>query len=108
AEQLREHRIAPLRSRADLVPGALLRVLVRAEAEEASAVPDALVLHLVVTDLTDQLGPDLVPRQILSLGPTGPRVGRATPFAPVEAEGSFFLQRRQHLLQLLLKRPRDP
>ena len=40
---------------ADLPPGALLRVLVLAEADQLRAVAEAVALHLVVADLDDQL-----------------------------------------------------
>src|SRR5207245_6377665 len=68
-EQLRERRIVLARPGTHLVPGAFARVLVRPEAQEARAVPDALVLHLVVADLADELRPHLVPRQIASRRP---------------------------------------
>ena len=54
AEQLREDRIALLGRRADLIPGAFLRVLVGPETQEPRAVADALVFHLVVSDLAHE------------------------------------------------------
>src|SRR5688572_5766996 len=107
AKQLREDRIAFLWLRTHLIPGALLRILVGPETEEAGAVADALVLHLVVSDLAHQSRTDLVPREVLSLRPARPGVWRAPPFAGVELEMPGLPEWRKHLLQLLLKRRGD-
>src|SRR5207302_9777517 len=51
-------RVAPTPLWSHLLPRALRRILVRTEAEEPRAVPEAVALHLVVAHLDDQLGPD--------------------------------------------------
>src|SRR6185503_18722145 len=66
AQQLLEGRIAVTSRDVELRPGALLRLLVRAEAHEARAVTEALSFELVEADLADELRPDLVPGEILS------------------------------------------
>jgi hypothetical protein len=55
AEQRLERRVARRSRRPDLAPGALARVLVRAEADELRPVPEAVRLHLVVAHLDDEL-----------------------------------------------------
>ena len=57
-EQRLEGRVARLARRAQLAPGAVGRILVLAEAQEARAVAEAVALHLVVAHLGDELGPD--------------------------------------------------
>src|SRR5262249_60478361 len=57
AEQRLEGRVVLAPGRPDLAPGAVLWVLVVAEAQEARAVAEAVALHLVVTNLGDELGP---------------------------------------------------
>ena len=55
AQKSRHRRVALPRARADLVDRALVRVLVRAEAEEARVVAEAALLPLVVAHLDDEL-----------------------------------------------------
>src|SRR5215469_16423155 len=57
SEKLFDRRIFSSALRAHLLPGALIRVLVRPEAQQAGAVPEAVALDLVVAHLDDELGP---------------------------------------------------
>src|SRR5256712_5775554 len=93
--------------RPDLFPGAVLRILVRAEPQEPRPVTEALLLHLVEAHLADDLGPHLVPRQIAALRPARAALGRAAPllFRP---QMPLLAERRQQLLELRLERARDP
>src|SRR5215211_7576972 len=54
-EEALERRVARAPRRAELAPGALLRVLVVAEAEKARPVAKAVALHLVVAHFGDKL-----------------------------------------------------
>src|SRR5205823_11228332 len=53
----------------DLSPGAVLRILVRPPADEACAVPEAVLLQLVVAHLADELRLDRVPVELLAARP---------------------------------------
>src|SRR5581483_3854214 len=68
-EQLRDRKIAAAARRADLAPGAVLRILVGAEADEPRAVPEAVLLELVVANFADELRLDRVPVELLAAGP---------------------------------------
>src|SRR2546426_670511 len=85
--------------RLDLVPGAVLRILVRAEPQEPRPVAKALLLHLVEAHLADDLGPHLVPRQIAALRPARAALGCPAPllFRP---QMPLLAERRQQLLEL--------
>src|SRR5437867_543263 len=93
--------------RPDLFPGAVLRILVGAEPQEARAVTEALLFHLVEAHLAHDLGPHLVPRQIAALRPARAALGCPPPFA-IRREMAVLAERRQHLLELRLERARDP
>src|SRR5207247_924526 len=62
--------VAAAAARPHLAPRALVRVLVRPEADEAGAVPEAIALELVVAHLDDELGPNRVPVQLLAARPS--------------------------------------
>src|SRR2546425_8748528 len=93
--------------RLDLVPGAVLRILVRAEPQEPRPVAKALLLHLVEAHLADDLGPHLVPRQIAALRPARAALGCPAPllFRP---QMPLLAEWRQQLLELRLERACDP
>src|SRR5437899_6594315 len=93
--------------RLHLIPGAVLRVLVRPEPEEARPVAEPFLLHLVETNLAHDLGTHLVPGEVAALGPARAALRRAAPFAR-GLELALFTQRREHALELLLERPGDP
>src|SRR6266508_6338753 len=63
-EQLRHGQLVRARRRPHLAPGALLRILVVAEAQQPRAVAEAVALHLVVADFDDELRPH---RRLLEL-----------------------------------------
>src|SRR3989442_3009671 len=105
-EKIAQLGIARPTRRPDLVPGAVLRVLVRAEPQEARPVTEALLLHLVEAHLAHELGPHLVPRQIAALRPTPAALGCPSPLA-LRPQMPLLAERRQQLLELRLQRPRD-
>src|SRR6266550_1062011 len=78
-QQVVESRISRLWRGLHLLPRALLRILVRAEAQKARAVTESLLLHLVETHFADDLRTDLVPWKIFSLRPARSALGRAAP-----------------------------
>src|SRR5712691_3187729 len=75
--EFRQPRIAVAPRRIELRPGAVLRLLVGTEANEARAVTEAFSLQLVEADLAHDLRPDLEPGQVLSAGPA--RAGARDP-----------------------------
>src|SRR5207302_6313324 len=69
AEQPRNGQVVGAPGGPDLAPGAVLRILVRPPADEARAVPEAVLLQLVVADFADQLRLDGVPIELLATRP---------------------------------------
>src|SRR2546425_10618621 len=92
------------RGRPLMTPRALRGVRVGAEAQEARAVAEALLLHLVEADFAHQLGAHLMPWKVAALRPARAAAGDASPFLrPM----GLLAQRGEQLLQLVLERLRN-
>src|SRR6185312_8543977 len=79
----------------DLAPGAVLRILVRTPADEARAVPEAILFELVVAHLADELRLDRVPVELLAACPAALAAGH-----PVAADRSPSAQLRKLFFEL--------
>src|SRR5439155_12587391 len=88
--------VAAAPARPHLVPRALIRIFVRAEPDEAGAVPEAIALELVVAHLDDELRANRVPVQLLAARPSA--LAARDPLVADEA-------RLDELRQALLKFP---
>src|SRR5205807_663380 len=110
-KQIRQLRISFAALCIELRPGAFLRLLVRPEAHEARSVTEALALELVEADLTYQVRPYLVPRQVLATGPSRPAAGHTSLGAHLGEllceRALLRVERWKQLLQLRLERHRD-
>src|SRR5947208_14283770 len=102
AEQRRHGQVVGAPGGSDLSPGAVLRILVRPPADEARAVPEAVLLQLVVAHLADELRLDRVPVELLAAGPAA--LPSRDPFA---ADRTGSPQLRQLLLELAADRRRE-
>src|SRR5256885_11404822 len=61
----------------ELIVAAVLRLLVRAPAQEIGCVAEAVALHVVVLHFADALDPQRLPRQILAGAPAALAAGHA-------------------------------
>src|SRR5207342_400083 len=95
SEELRHGQVARAARGPDLAPRAGVRVLVRAEADEPRAVPEAVPLELVVAHLADELRSDRVPVELLAARPAA-----LATRDPLVADHALLLQLRELLLEL--------
>src|SRR5438876_6047609 len=102
AEQCRHGQVVRAPGESDLSPGAVLRILVRPPAEEARAVPEAVLLKLVVAHLADELRLDRVPVELFAARPAALPAGDA-----ITADRSRRAQLRQLFLELAANRRRE-
>src|SRR5437667_50739 len=101
AEQCRHGQVVRAPGGSDLSPGAVLRIFVRPPADEARAVPEAVLLQLVVAHLADELRLDRVPVELLA-----PRPAALASRDSVAADRTGRPQLRQLLLELAPHRRR--
>src|SRR5439155_4907775 len=93
-QELRDGQVAGAARGPDLAPRAVLRILVRPEAQEPRPVPEAIALELVVAHLDHELWPDGVPIQLAAGRPAA-----LSARDPLVAQ----LPLRDHLRELLLE-----